>query len=184
MPDEPSHIRLTRAIPGRAYAMCGGVRRPSIEGSTPACFIEPKPERRSMRQLRRVTALLTSLVLAQLTLGEALSHCAAAGSPAESSVHALVDAHAGMPRTTMATDNGAAVRGSERSRCEPPRDHAPCSHPAPATACGAMNGCAAALVVERTALLTDGVGCVKAIVSPNAAPSDRTSAPEPPPPKA
>ncbi len=137
-----------------------------------------------MRQLRRVTALLTSLMLAQLTLGEEWSHCAAAGSPAESSVHVLVDAHAGMSRTTMATDNGTAVRRSACSRCEPPRDHAPSSNPSSPTACSAMNGCAASLVVERTPLLTDGVGSVKAIASPNAAPRDRASAPEPPPPKA
>lgn len=133
----------------------------------------------------RVTALLVSLLLAQLTL---------VGTAAPCGVHDPSE-HPGEPgggpathpvMTGTGTGVQGAATGSGCSPCEAPADHsAPCDFPWSPGLCSTMLSCAVAMTaVAPVAPMPPAPGDAHGGAAGAVAPPNPTSAPELPPPRA
>jgi hypothetical protein len=138
-----------------------------------------------MPRLRRVTALLVSFLLAQLTLAGTEAQCGAHGAVAARSASAR-EAHASMDMGSAARSNEAAARAGDCSDCEAPADRAPCGLPwSPGAPCAQMTSCIAPMVVVGPGFaLEPSRGSTQAIAAEASLAPGPASAPEPPPPRA
>ena len=137
-----------------------------------------------MHRLRRCTAILVALLLAQLALPGAARACAAHEPPDERGpAAAVVTEQEG--RTEHAAHGGAAPARSESS-CEAPESgDESCSQPMAPGACAAAGSCAPS-AVARAGLSADAVAALDSPVAPVAARAPRSWTPPPdsPPPRA
>jgi hypothetical protein len=139
-----------------------------------------------MRRLRRATALLMSLLLAQLTLAGTGTQCAVHGSAVGRSEGPAGAAHAAMTMGNVAAGDEAAASAGDCSDCETAADHVPCDLPwAPGAACAQMTSCTALMVVVGVGSAIEcSQGSSQVIAAAASVPPGPTSAPEPPPPRA
>jgi hypothetical protein len=132
---------------------------------------------RPLPPFRRVTALLVSLLLAQLTLSSTVgAACAAAGG-----------AHATMVMKNAAAQPAMLASGSGNcGGCGAPNGRVPCDSPSSPDACAQMTSCAAAVVAERSPVLELSLGWypTQAVAAAAFLLPGPALAPEPPPPRA
>ena len=145
-----------------------------------------------MHRLRRVTALLVSLLLVQLTLvgtGGFESRCAAHEAEAAMQGASAGASHAAVADDGMPpADNAAATSGDEEqcSECHSAADHVPCSVPSAPGSCAQMTSCAAAIVLDLGPAPESVAtwSSAQVVVAPDALLPGPAPAPEPPPPRA
>lgn len=115
-----------------------------------------------------IATLLSSLMAFQVALGAGGMTCVTPSGPSTAAATAAADG--GMAGMEMPSDDAQRPQ--------------PCDEPANRSGCLTLAPCAATGIIAESSPMTDAPGSPSPVVTVTAQPESRSSAPEPPPPRA